>query len=94
MSIVYHANETTFRSDDVQSWDPKGFTKVAVLNVDSLDESFRLTNHIDEPWWANQEVFWHEESRSTSVGDVVANSEGVFICEMFGWRKLATGGAA
>lgn len=47
-----------------------------VADVDALEDAFRLTNHIDDPWWENEGVTLTKESRSTSVGDVIVVERG------------------
>jgi hypothetical protein len=61
--------------------------------VGTLEEAFRLTNHINAPWEENKEISYlvGETHRSTSVGDVVENENGVFWCKMVGWEKIFPG---
>jgi hypothetical protein len=44
----------------------------------SPEEVFRLTNHLDHPWWEHPAVTLTrpERFRSTSAGDVIADQEG------------------
>ena len=60
-------------------------------SLDSLDEIFRLTNHIEGAWWENSEVTWlKERSRSTSVGDVIVKEGGItYLCKRKGWKVIA-----
>jgi hypothetical protein len=56
---------------------PLDYAHVADVEVDShwtfdraLEIAFAATNHIDRPWWENENVSLLRKSRSTSVGDV------------------------
>ena len=75
------------------------YEKVAEVKIDdgNYDDVFRLTNHIDSPWWDNPGVFAVIESedqeelkhRSTSVGDVIVlNSGDVMMVGCVGWEKI------
>jgi hypothetical protein len=55
--------------------------------ADACEEAFRLTNHIDCPWWDNEGVTRHgPETRSTSVGDVVVVGSVAFRVASFGFN--------
>jgi hypothetical protein len=88
---VYHAKEPTFGFGEPPKF-PKGFEKVALVEVDEMSDVFRVTNHIDENWTFNPEVLEAPKGakvRSTSVGDVVADESGEFyVCATVGWEKL------
>ena len=63
---------------------------VAEVDAETIEDVFRLTNHIDIPWMKNPEVETSlAKSRSTSVGDIVEypNGDRVICCSM-GWYKL------
>ena len=67
------------------------FELVALVDSNSLEEIFRLTNHIDHPWPGNEEVevVNGANHRSTSVGDLVQLGTGDwYLCEMVGWKKV------
>lgn len=54
---------------------PVGYTKIADVAADDLDDAFRITNSIDCLWWevADVGVLWaggRVGARSSSVGDV------------------------
>lgn len=54
---------------------------VAMVDGNSLEDVFRLTNSINTGWWENQEVdpqFEGDGCRSTSVGDLVITSNNQF----------------
>lgn len=72
---------------------PDDFVLVAEVNSDSLEEIYRLTNHIDEAWWDNPGVKRIPENpvRSTSTGDLVILSDGrMFVCCTIGWSQIGT----
>jgi hypothetical protein len=73
-------------------------TLVAEVDTDDLEEAWRLTNHIDEPWFApgggGGKVITHPRDgeeprhRSTSVGDLAVKSDGtVWYCDAVGWMQ-------
>ena len=75
---VYHAPRlllfTTSEEQVANFWaeNRADYIRVAVVDTETLDDVFRLTNHIDCAWWDNdgvQKVV--DEARSTSVGDVI-----------------------
>jgi len=89
---IYHAIHPTFSTIEKPSF-PHNFSKVAEVEVESLADTFRVTNHIEHDWTTNPEVVWRKGSgantRSTSVGDVVEDEQGhKFLCEPFGWSEL------
>jgi len=51
----------------------------------ALEIAFRQTQHVAQPWWANDDVLLHV--RSTSVGDVLADEQGnLFVVESVGFQ--------
>ena len=54
---------------------------VATVESDDLDKVYELTNHIDSDWQENDRVTVakNARNRSTSVGDVLINSTGIWI---------------
>lgn len=94
MSTVYHDKRPHFgffftQVDSNRTW-PQDFTPVAELATDDLDEIFRLTNSIGQPWTQNTGVrCLLPNARSTSVGDMVVDSKGkVWLCCLIGWKEL------
>ena len=95
--VVFHMTNTElFRNStfaDVKEYEiirvSDGYQPVAVVTCGAIDDVFRLTNHIDEAWFENNEVEVIADMvrvpkrgggdmlalRSTSVGDVVLNRE-------------------
>jgi hypothetical protein len=57
---------------------------------DALEQSFQLTNNIEDSWTLNAGVTATRASlRSTSVGDIVCiRGQGAYRCEGCGWDKL------
>ncbi len=85
MSKVYHTKE--FGNRDAAF--PADFDLVATVASEDLERVYFLTNHIDSPWTDNSSVEAVGDShRSTSVGDVVVNEEGTFLCDICGWKEL------
>jgi hypothetical protein len=84
---VYHAKNPDFLVEGRNF--PTDFELVATVDTNSVDEVYRLTNHISTEWWNNSEVTCIKQSRSTSCGDVVEDHLGKkFRCEMVGWKEL------
>lgn len=84
-------------------WVEGAYRWVATINhTDSLDDAFRLTNHINEAWNTDPERTGmimlsdpkaHDEGRlgvrSTSVGDIIETDDGeLFLVAGFGFEKL------
>lgn len=86
---VWHAINPTYGIGGHREFSKLNFKRVALVESNSVDDVYRITNHIDDPWWDNPEVIKKvEESRSTSVGDVVVAEDGTaYRCEMVGWSK-------
>jgi hypothetical protein len=89
---VWHAINPTFGIGGHREFNMKNFKRVALVEATSIDDTYRITNHIDEPWWDNQEVLKHVgDSRSTSVGDVVVAENGAtYLCDFVGWKEDPT----
>jgi len=92
---VFHADEPTFcvveaRCPEILEEFPNGFTHVANVECADLEKVFYLTNHVDCSWLEHAEVeVLVETARSTSVGDIVVDSEGnIFLCMSSGWKNL------
>ena len=68
-------------------------TAVAHVETGSLEEAYRLTNNIDTGWEENKKVQvigMTKNHRSTSVGDILMDTDGGFhIVEPSGFRKLS-----
>lgn len=84
--VVYHRKAPHFLNDEpvlaenfVRDFVPiaaVGFRRERgeLLDFCCLEESFRLTNTVDHPWWENDTVtplFVGDGWRSTSIGDVL-----------------------
>jgi hypothetical protein len=52
------------------------YKHVANVTCEEYGQTFQLTNHIEKSWWENEGVELIEESRSTSVGDLVEDLNG------------------
>jgi len=67
---------------------PADYEMVAVVETDSPDVAFELTNTIECPWWENAGVQAQKKTRSTSMGDVVEINGKFYLCEMIGWSEI------
>jgi hypothetical protein len=63
----------------------KHYTKSWVIDTDSLDEAFEVSNSIGEKWKGSRIGRAH----SGSVGDIFVNNEGdCFICDTYGFVEV------
>lgn len=74
---VYHRDVPNFTDNTAATLTafPQGFTRVAEVSTDTVEDVFELTNHIDSDWTKNDGVTPARlgSIRSTSVGDVVTH---------------------
>ena len=97
MFKVYHTKNWSLNAllhFDTDGYVPykEDYKPVALVDCDRLEDTFELTNHIDHSWTENVEVtVLSEKCRSTSVGDVVedSNTGHLFICASVGWEKTS-----
>lgn len=75
---IYHATgEHRFQEVDRQARDYAGFVEAS-----SLEEAFAKSQNLDEPW---NPVF---PCRSTSVGDVIQDDNGLHMVCNIGFKQL------
>jgi hypothetical protein len=67
---------------------PQELVPVAEVETDSLEEAYRLTNHLDKSWYENHGVKTLLKSRSTSVGDVLHINGKQFLVAMCGFIEI------
>ncbi len=79
---------------DLETWTDHSdwFTKMAVVECDTPEQAFELTNHIDSPWPHNKEIRWIKDPvvRSTSVGDVLVDTrtDKVYLVASIGFEEI------
>jgi hypothetical protein len=90
---VYQAVNPDFMVEG-RNW-PGDFELIAIVECDSIDHTYELTNSIDSPWWRNKDaaqadrITCVKQSRSTSCGDIIEDETGKkFRCEFVGWKEL------
>ena len=95
---VYHCTDLRAMSNPVlgkRLWTDHRdhYRKVAEVEAPSLDEVFRLTNHITGNWQDNADVKALVDGpvRSTSVGDVLVQGEDAWLVEPFGFTAIGGG---
>ena len=99
MIRVYQLNREAFIAHMRNVWLPDApspnfpgdYVHVADVNGHTVEDAYRLTNHIDCYWWDNAgvTVICETPCRSTSVGDIVVLADGqVLRCENSGWSAL------
>lgn len=85
MIKVYHTTNWAINSNlyfaEKGSYKPvkSNYKLVAEVVGNDLNVAFQKTNHIDVAWWENDGVYKVEESRSTSVGDLMEKEDGTLI---------------
>lgn len=78
-----------FRGKQIAGWaktalDHGLYTKVATLDVNSLDEAFQVGNIGPE-----EQITRHDRMASISVGDVLINEDGfMFVVANFGFKAV------
>jgi len=85
MIKVYHTTNWAINSNlhfaEKGTYKPvkSNYKLVAEVVGNDLGVAFQKTNHIDTAWWENDGVYKVEESRSTSVGDLMEMEDGTLI---------------
>jgi hypothetical protein len=86
---VLHLNREAFIKFMREGGNPSrlDYDLVAAVSTEGgLDKVFELTNHIDHNWADNPEVACMQQSRSTSVGDILMEWDGTcYRCADVGW---------
>jgi len=90
---IFHAIHPTFSTVEKPNFHSKDFVRVAEIEVDSIYDVFRVTQHMDRAWTTNPQVVFvyynNRGNRSTSVGDIAVDENNVaHLCEPFGWSVL------
>ena len=88
---VYHQKEPIFFAPIPHPSKIGDCIHVANVEATSIDEVFKLTNHIDREWWKNEGIKWHKNNklRSTSIGDIVVGESGkAYHCNFSGWSLI------
>lgn len=92
--LVYHnIDETTMFQPDPELWKErdKHYHLVALVEADSPEEVYQLTNHIDGDWRENAVVksMSLQPPRSTSVGDVLVQNTTAWLVDRSGFRRIS-----
>jgi hypothetical protein len=92
--LVYHnTDELTMFQPDPELWKERGkhYQLVALVEADSPEEVYRLTNHIDRDWRENALVksMSPNPPRSTSVGDVIVQDHKAWLVDCSGFRLIS-----
>ena len=98
MKKVYHTKSfslNTLLTFNTKAYLPfkEDYELVAVVNCESVNQVFDLTNTFDENvWWKKEGVCFVKDAdgqRSTSVGDLVEDEDGqLWLCCSMGWSKV------
>jgi hypothetical protein len=92
--LVYHnKDQTTMFQPEPALWQKRDeyYQLVALVEAGSLEEVYRLTNHIDRDWRENALVktMAVTPTRSTSVGDVIVQDDKAWLVDVVGFRRIA-----
>ena len=69
---------------------PARYRHVADLQVPNLEAAYARSQHLEQAWWLNPGVVLFEESRSTSVGDVLVDPAGaIWAVAPLGFVRIA-----
>ena len=87
---VYHSVRGNFSGEEnVKS---NQYEKVAVVEADSLDDVYDMTQNISHSWTKNKgvKIPLKEICRSTSIGDIIRNlnENQSYIVKMVGFKKI------
>ena len=88
---VYHAKNMPSLFGSYPDFNMDNYEEVATAEAIDVDHVFNLTNHIDHDWTTNPEVLSSNGNcRSTSVGDIVVNTEygKAWRCMPYGWATV------
>ena len=93
--LVFHnVNEETMFEVNPALWkaQDQSYRLVALVEAHSLEEAFRLTNHIEGDWRKNALVKSVSDipSRSTSVGDVITVNGQIWLVDQAGFRQVTS----
>nr|WP_298655906.1 hypothetical protein [uncultured Flavobacterium sp.] len=70
---IYHAIKGNFFADKLPA---ESYKKVASVNVSSLEDAYAKSQNIESTWTEHPDVITNlTECRSTSVGDIIYNTE-------------------
>ncbi len=74
----------------IDHWIADAYKKVADVMVDDLEEAWRSTNSIDQPWYHREDVFTYPPNRfrSSMVGDVFIKDGAAFYVDMIGFEPV------
>lgn len=87
--FTLHADATSGNQKAAMAAYTEGFYKHVATLDGTLDDAFRLTNHITESWTSNEGVdVMPGGHRSTSVGDIIEQEGAFFFVDRFGFEKL------
>lgn len=71
---------------------PGDYQRVAEVMASDLEEAFEQTNTVEAPWWKRSAVnalSAQPPLRSTSVGDLIASGNSLWMVEGCGFRQVS-----
>ncbi len=84
---VYHAKKGNFFAEHI----PRNeYELVAKIDAEGLEDTFRLSQNINQRWTNNRQVMFRSsnELRSTSTGDVLEMNGKHFMVLDIGWDEI------
>ena len=101
MITIYHASQEIFSESSWFGYEGIGLSMEEIIvkfqNGDYFKAGQIPTNDLDAAYGASQnlDIAWGDgKQRSTSVGDIIENDEGVHIVDRAGFLKIIDKGAA
>ncbi len=95
MITIYHASKEIFSDSVWFGYEGIGLSMEEIIvkfqNGEYFNAGEMSTNDLDEAYGASQNVVrgWGDgNQRSTSVGDIIENDEGVYIVAQAGFEKI------
>jgi len=95
MITIYHASKEIFRDSVWFGYEGIGLSMEQIIVKFQSGEYFKAgemnTNDLDKAYGASQNLVcgWGDgKQRSTSVGDIIENDEGVYIVAECGFEKI------
>jgi hypothetical protein len=92
---VYHSTNWALNTKlhfDTDGYAPvkSNYELVATVHCLDINQASMFTNHIDKAWFDHLNVDVVKESRSTSVGDLVEDEDGIlWLCDAWvGWKEV------
>jgi hypothetical protein len=75
-------------NEAILKWQRGGYELVAEVDCEFLETAWQHTNHINAPWWQNENVTLVKKSRSSQVGDIFQFDKQFYMACRAGFEPL------